>query len=81
MSDHIWSLCARPWVWANTATAKAAAAAEVDDPGAMRVSHGALVKQRRDRINAMMDELRVIVPSAAAVVRAQVGVQGSGFII
>ena len=64
---------ARPWVRANTATAKAAAAAEVDDPGAMRVSHGASEKQRRDRINAMIDELRVIVPSGAAVVRAQVG--------
>jgi hypothetical protein len=29
--------------------------------------HGASEKQRRDRINAMIDELRVLVPSSAAV--------------
>ena len=35
------------------------------------MSHGASEKQRRDRINAMIDELRVLVPSSAAVAAAR----------
>ena len=36
-----------------------------EDDGSQRVSHGASEKQRRDRINAMIDELRMLVPGQA----------------
>ena len=37
----------------------------IEDDGSQRVSHGASEKQRRDRINAMIDELRMLVPGQA----------------
>lgn len=37
----------------------------IEDDGSQRVSHGASEKQRRDRINAMIDELRTLVPGQA----------------